>query len=103
MWVTLLALIFSAAFQTPNPDPGLDGDPCCGYPDTWTDVAVGGAYFLATLIAAIGFMGAGVTCLVAAVRGRVPDRARRSVWLRRGAVVALGCAIAVPASWVLWP
>ena len=103
VWVTLLALLFGAvSFQTPDPDRP-SGDPCCGYPDTWTEVAIGGIYTAATAIAAIGFLAAGVVCLVTAVTGRVPDRVRRSTFLRRGAVVTLACAVAVPLSWVVWP
>ena len=39
LWVSLFALIaFSVGAQRPDPTV-LDGDPCCGYPDTWGDVA----------------------------------------------------------------
>ncbi len=39
LWVSLLAMLYvGVAAQRPDPDVP-DGDPCCGHPDTWGDVA----------------------------------------------------------------
>jgi hypothetical protein len=55
-WVSLVAGIYTSAFQSPNPDPALDGDPCCGHPDTWGNVIVGGIHFAALAIVALGLL-----------------------------------------------
>jgi len=102
-WVSLLAFLYAAvAFREPNPDPSLDGDPCCDHPDTWTDVAVGSVYFAATAVAALGLIGCGLMLWWAAQRGSVPPQLRRSKALRRAGVVALVCGVGVPASWLVW-
>ena len=102
-WVILLALVLSAALRQPNPDPSLDGEPCCAYPDTWADVAIGAGYTVATAIAAVGIIGLGVVAMTSAVQNQIPTRVRRSGFLRWFGATALACAIAVPLSWVVWP
>jgi hypothetical protein len=47
-WIALLNLGTAAE----RPDPTIpDGDPCCGHPDTWGEVAEGAAFGVATLAA----------------------------------------------------
>ena len=76
LWLSLLAFIATSAFQSPKAAPSLDGDPCCAHPDTWGDVVVGGASFVAIgLVALAAYLGASVM-LGAAVLGRVPPRRR---------------------------
>jgi hypothetical protein len=77
LWLSLLALIETSAFQSPNAAPGLDGDPCCAHPDTWGDVVIGGAAFVAIgLVALAAYAGASVL-LGTALLGRVPRRPSR--------------------------
>jgi hypothetical protein len=87
LWVILLAGIYSSAFQHPDPNPALDGDPCCGHPDTWGDVLAGGIYFAATLSVALGLLAAAVT-LVPALREALEGRfdAHHALWV--GAILA---------------
>ena len=84
LWVSLLALIYTSALQRPDPNPALDGDPCCAHPDSWGEVAIGGVYFIATAIAAIGLVGGGVILVWSAMGGGVPERVKRSRLLRVG-------------------
>ena len=100
LWVCLLALLYTTAFQRPDPNPALDGDPCCGHPDTWGDVVVGSVYFAATLSAAIGLLAASTALGMHAATGKSPQLAHT----RRARLVALYCfccGLAVPASWVV--
>jgi hypothetical protein len=102
LWVALLALIYSAALRRPNPDPRLDGDPCCGYPDTWGDVLGGGTYTIAIASVAIGLLVAGAALLRSAAKVRVPGfvrRRRRFLWWY--GISCVGCSIAVPLSWLV--
>jgi hypothetical protein len=101
-WVSLLALIYSSALRLPDPDPALDGDPCCGYPDTWSEVVLGGTYAVATGIAALGLITAGGLLIWSAMINGLPPRVRGSRLLRAGGVLAVACGAAVPLSWVLW-
>ena len=46
LWGTLWVL-FAGAVSIAVPDPSIpDGDPCCGHPDTWGEVAEGVAWTL---------------------------------------------------------
>ncbi len=66
LWASLIALLVGGdAFQEPNPFI-LDGDPCCGHPDDWGEVALGAVSALVafgivaavgTVAAALGFWG----------------------------------------------
>ena len=103
-WVALLAVIYTTYFQSPDPNQALDGDPCCAHPDTWTDVIIGGVYFSAVTVASLGFLTLGIVLGWSALRGGVPTPVRRrarALW--RAGIVASACALAVPASWVIWP
>lgn len=59
-WFGLAIVLIGGFVWAQLPDPLIsDGDPCCGYPDTWGDVAVGlvfsvvGAALLAVIVRAI--------------------------------------------------
>jgi hypothetical protein len=96
------ASICTSYFRSPNPDPSLDGDPCCADPDTWWDVVTGRAYFLALAIVAVGLVLLTTTLASVALTGSEPEFVRR----RRGAaraftVASVVCALGVPASWPL--
>ena len=48
----ILFLLFFAAVSAQVPDPTIpDGDPCCGHPDTWGEVADGIAWTLGSALA----------------------------------------------------
>jgi hypothetical protein len=101
LWVALLALVYSAALRRPNPNPRLDGDPCCGHPDTWSDVLVGGTYTIAIASVAIGLLVAGAALLRSAATGRAPGLVRRRRrFFRWYGISCVGCSIAVPLSWL---
>jgi hypothetical protein len=97
----LLSLYFSlwamlgAAIAAQRPDPAVpDGDPCCAYPDSWSQVA--GWSFAALSFAstvALVFTG-GVACLSYAWVGRRP-RWRRLRWIPIGAVALTAAAMAI--------
>jgi hypothetical protein len=101
-FAAMLALLYTSELRSPDPDPRLDGDPCCGYPDTWADVAIGGVYFLVVAFVALAALGAGGILASGAILGRFPAGLRRRERLlgRLGAAAALG-AVAVPASWAV--
>lgn len=48
-WFATVMLLFGGLINAQEPDPAVnDGDPCCGYPDTWNEVGQG---FVFTVIA----------------------------------------------------
>jgi hypothetical protein len=102
LWVAALALIYTSYFRSPNPDPSLDGDPCCAHPDTWWDVVMGGAYFLAVATVAVGLALLTTTLASVALTGTQPAflRGRRAA-TRAFAAACLVCAVGVPTSWAL--
>ena len=86
LWGSLWVML-AAAMAAQRPDPRVsDGDPCCGHPDTWGQVAEWGgtAVALGALDGAIAALGVGLLCAVA--RGRFP------AW-RRLALVPLAAAL----------
>jgi hypothetical protein len=77
LWTLVVALIATSLLRVPNADPALDGDPCCAYPDTWGDVALG-----VFSLAALALVGHQIT--VAALP-----------------VASVVCAFAVPVVWAV--
>jgi hypothetical protein len=87
--MALFLTLLSAAVSTQHPDPTVpDGDPCCGHPDTWGDVALG------FVSAAMFLLGAGAVAYLAVQLGRyaVSGRAATNRQWRRAAT-----AVAYPA------
>jgi hypothetical protein len=72
-FVMALALAFlNVGVSAQHPDPTVpDGDPCCGHPDTWGEVALGFVY------AAMFLLGAGAVAYLAVQLG--PRRLERIV------------------------
>lgn len=88
LWVLLVSLLFVGGIQPPNPYV-TDGDPCCGYPDTWADTrgaAVGALVWQAAGLAVI---------LLGAKLVGWQQRPRRIVLVWGAAVVVTGAAYAV--------
>ena len=74
-WVALSALL---AAQTPDPSIP-DGDPCCGHPDTWGEVASGLAWTFGLLLVDALLVYVAVGLLIWSVHARWPRlRCRRS-------------------------
>jgi hypothetical protein len=84
-FIELTALI---SLETPNPDPSLDAEPCCEYPDTWDEVHEGIAWmFGLAIVDALVVCAAGAS-LKWALTGRLPGW-RRLILVPIGAVVAV--------------
>lgn len=100
LWVCVIAGIYTSAFQRPDPNPALDGDPCCFYPDNWGEVLIGSIYFIAILSAGLGLLAAGSALSKFGATGRLPRyaRTRTARWL---GAFSLFCAVSVPLSWVV--
>jgi hypothetical protein len=77
VWLLLLAVIGTSLLRSPNPDPALDGDPCCWYPDNWLQVALGAFGVLALVVIALALVGLAAALLWVAVSGRSPELVRR--------------------------
>jgi len=98
-WLTLLTVAVAAQ----RPDPAVpDGDPCCGHPDTWGEVAGGLAFGLLSGVVTAGLLAGAAACAAVAALGRPPRwtsgrRARRVVtgWAVV-LVVALALFLGVP-------
>jgi hypothetical protein len=73
-WGSLFVLLVGAV-SAQEPDPSIpSGDPCCGHPDTWGEVAWGGGVTL-VYAAVDGALFAVAGALVWwAIRGRWPGR-----------------------------
>jgi hypothetical protein len=97
-----LSVLTTVLLRAPDPDPSLDGDPCCGHPDTWTDVIVGGGFFTVEAFVALTVLGGSGVMATAAILGRFPAalRGRGRVVRRIAAAAALG-VVAVPATLAL--
>ena len=81
LWLAVLDALIS--FQDPSPLIE-DGDPCCGYPDTWTEVALGGVTAVAIAVIACGLFVAAFWSMRWAV-----DRVAPSLHIRRPMLVRI--------------
>ena len=70
-WLTVIA--FASAWQRPDP-AGLDGDPCCAYPDTWAELVGGTVTGLAFALATVGVAIIGYQLARFALAGTAPGR-----------------------------
>ena len=84
--IALVLAFFNVAVSAQQPDPIVpDGDPCCGHPDTWGEVALG------FVSAAIFLLGAGAVTYLAVQLGRYAVSGRAATnrqWRRAVASVA---------------
>ena len=90
LWV-MLAVGISA--QAPDPFV-IDGDPCCGHPDTWGEVAEGAAWSLGLALLDALLVAVAVTLLSWAATRRRP-RLRRLALLPGGALLATALVLAI--------
>jgi hypothetical protein len=100
LWLSLLSLL-AFAMSAQRPDPRVpDGDPCCGHPDTWGEVAYGIAYGVAIAYVALAIVVAGTLAAAVGVNGGTPALVRRHTRVLRvaTAVVAL-LVVAVMVDW----
>jgi hypothetical protein len=86
-FVMALALAFlTVVVSAQHPDPTVpDGDPCCGHPDTWGEVALG------LVFAAMLLLGAGAVAYLAVQLGRYAVSGRAATnrqWRRAATAVA---------------
>lgn len=94
-FVMALALAFlTVGVSAQHPDPTVaDGDPCCGHPDTWGEVALGFVY------AAMFLLGAGAVAYLAVQLGRYAVSGRivtNRQWRSAAAAVAyIGLVLAL--------
>jgi hypothetical protein len=86
-WAVLItALIGGLSARAPDPF-APDGDPCCGHPDTWSDVAWGLAWTLGFVLIDALLASIGIALLSWATRQRWP-RLKRLAMLPAGALIA---------------
>lgn len=89
LWV-MLAVGISA--QAPDPFV-IDGDPCCGHPDTWGEVAEGAAWSLGLALLDALLVCVAVTLVAWAATRRRP-RLKRLALLPGGALLVTGLVLA---------
>jgi hypothetical protein len=89
--MALTLALFNVVVSAQQPDPTIpNGDPCCGHPDTWGEVALGFVH------AAMFVLGAGAVAYVAvqlaryAAAGRAPSDRQ---WRRGAAAVAYSALV----------
>lgn len=77
----LAVVLFSIGLAAQMPDPQIpDGDPCCGHPDTWGEVAIGLVWGIAYLVI-VGMLFSGAAAMLRwASVGRWPSL-RRLSWM----------------------
>jgi hypothetical protein len=93
--VMALALaLFSGVVAAQQPDPTVrDGDPCCGHPDTWGEVALGFGWAAMLVLGAVAMVYVAVRLGNYAVSGR---SATTRQWRRTaGAVGYIGLVLAL--------
>jgi hypothetical protein len=97
-----LFVLLIALFAVETPDPSIaDGDPCCGHPDTWGEVAEGIGWGLgAALVDALMFTSA-VALLSYAGRGRWPSLPVLAAIAASGVLMTAGL-IGYALAWELW-
>jgi hypothetical protein len=90
LWVLLVGAIAAQA-----PDPFVEnGDPCCGHPDTWGEVAAGFGWTLGYALVDALLICVAVALLTWATRGRWP-RVRRLALVPAAGVGAAALILAV--------
>lgn len=92
--MALLLALLSVTVAAQQPDPTVaDGDPCCGHPDTWGEVALGFLYAAMLILGAVAAAYVAVRLGSYAVSGRAAttSQSRRTV----GAVVYIGLVLAL--------
>lgn len=72
LWSSSLSLIWGIVPQSPNPY-AMDGDPCCGVPDTWAQTREWAFWSWLWLGAAVAVAVSGVLRITGAIRGRPPS------------------------------
>ena len=103
LWVLLLALIVGGP-AAQRPDPAVpDGDPCCGHPDDWWEVALGlggGAWYTAI---ALGLLYVASVAMAFGLTGRIPVRVTRHLRAhKRLAFTWLALVAGVALLWLPW-
>ena len=84
----VLFIMLVGGMSAQAPDPFIaSGDPCCGHPDTWGEVAWGVAWTLACIVIDALLVCVAVSLIVWAARGRWP-RLKRLALLPGGALIA---------------
>ena len=88
-----------AAIAAQRPDPLIiDGDPCCGHPDTWGEVG-DWSFWALTMVSTDALLFAGAcACLGYAGNGCWP-RWRRLRWIPVGAVAVTAAVLALALAW----
>jgi hypothetical protein len=93
-WGVLFVLVVGS-ISAQAPDPLIEnGDPCCGRPDTWGDVAAGVGGTLGVVLVDALLVCVGVALLVWATRGRWP-RVKRLAFVPAAGVGAAAVILAV--------
>ena len=92
--IAVYLALLTAVISAQQPDPTIpDGDPCCGHPDTWGDVALGFASAGACVLGAVAVTYVAVLLGRYAGSGSTPtDRQRRRA---AGAVAWIGLVLAL--------
>ena len=80
LWFGSFLALLAIAVSAQRPDPSIpDGDPCCGHPDTWAEVAGGLVYGFATVAGIFALAYVAVALARFALRNRTPHRGRLGV------------------------
>ncbi|HWK26374.1 MAG TPA: hypothetical protein VNS09_07430 [Solirubrobacter sp.] len=91
----VLFVFLVGAIAAQAPDPFVEnGDPCCGHPDTWSEVVVGVGWTLGYALADALLVCVGVALVVWATRGRWP-RVTRLAYVPVAGVGAVAAILAV--------
>ena len=92
---TFIAL-FGLGTLTQRPDPTVpDGDPCCGHPDTWGDVVIGGLYGLVALVGVGALTYVGWRLGHYAMTGRTPTACEMHRGWVATCIVMIACAAVI--------
>ena len=92
--IALGLAILTVTVAAQQPDPTVpDGDPCCGHPDTWGEVALGFVYAVMLIVGAVAMAYLAVRLGSYAVSGRAATT--RQWRLTVGAVVYIGLVLAL--------
>jgi hypothetical protein len=91
--VLFIMLVGSISAQAPDPSIP-NGDPCCGHPDTWGEVAWGVAWTLGYVVLDALLVCGAIALLHWAIRRRWP-RLKRLAMLPAGAAMAAALILAL--------